>query len=48
MQLLDRTTHAIGAHQELRKVFEVVLRSLEDNLGIDFVMRLHSTRPSRS
>src|SRR5690349_1620294 len=37
MQLLDRTTHAIGAHHELRKVFEVVLRSLEDNLGIDFV-----------
>ena len=38
MQLLDRTTHAIGAHHELRKVFEVVLRSLEDNLGIDFVV----------
>ena len=37
MQLLDRTTHAIGAHHELRKVFEVVLQSLEDNLGIDFV-----------
>jgi PAS domain S-box-containing protein len=37
MQLLDRTTHAIGAHHELRKVFEVVLRSIEDNLGIDFV-----------
>jgi PAS domain S-box-containing protein len=37
MQLLDRTTHAIGAHHELRKVYEVVLRSLEDNLGIDFV-----------
>ncbi len=37
MQLLDRTTHAIGAHHELRKVFEVVLRSLEDNLDIDFV-----------
>jgi PAS domain S-box-containing protein len=36
MQLLDRTTRAIGAHQELRKVFEIVLRSLEDNLGIDF------------
>jgi len=36
MQLLDRTTHAIGAHRELRKVFEVVLRSLEDNLDIDF------------
>jgi PAS domain S-box-containing protein len=37
MQMLDRTTHAIGAHHELRKVYEVVLRSLEDNLGIDFV-----------
>ena len=48
MQLLDRTTHAIGAHQDLRKVFEVVLRSLEDNLGIDFVLHLHSTRPTRS
>jgi PAS domain S-box-containing protein len=36
MQLLDRTTRAIGAHQDLRKVFEIVLRSLEDNLGIEF------------
>jgi PAS domain S-box-containing protein len=36
MQLLDRTTHAIGAHQDLRKVFEVVMRSLEENLGIEF------------
>jgi PAS domain S-box-containing protein len=36
MQLLDRTTNAIGIHQDLRKVFEVVLRSLENDLGIDF------------
>jgi PAS domain S-box-containing protein len=36
LQLLDRTTHAIGAHQELSKVFDVVLRSLEDHLGVDF------------
>jgi PAS domain S-box-containing protein len=36
LQLLDRTTHAIGAHQDLRKVFDVVLRSLEENLGVDF------------
>jgi PAS domain S-box-containing protein len=36
MQLLDRTTHAIGSHHEARKVFEVVLRSLEQNLGVDF------------
>jgi PAS domain S-box-containing protein len=36
MHLLDRTTQAIGAHQDLRKVFEVVLRNLEENLGIEF------------
>jgi PAS domain S-box-containing protein len=36
MQLLDRTTHAIGAHHELRTVFEIVLRSLEENLGVEF------------
>jgi PAS domain S-box-containing protein len=46
MQLLDRTTHAIGAHHELRKVFEVVLRSLEDNLDIDFVcLFVYQTEP---
>jgi PAS domain S-box-containing protein len=46
MQLLDRTTHAIGAHQELRKVFEVVLRSLEDNLGIEFAcLCLYQSEP---
>ena len=46
MQLLDRITHAIGAHQELRKVFEVVLRSLEDSLGIDFAcVCLHQPDP---
>ena len=46
MQLLDRTTHAIGVHQELRKVFEVVLRSLEDALGIDFAcICLYQTDP---
>jgi PAS domain S-box-containing protein len=36
MQLLDRTTHAIAMHQEPRKVFEVMLRSLEENLGVAF------------
>ena len=37
MHLLDRTTHAIGSQQhESRKVFEVVLSSLEENLGVDF------------
>jgi PAS domain S-box-containing protein len=46
LQLLDQTTHAIGAHQELHKVFEVVLRSLEGNLGIDFAcMCLYAAEP---
>jgi PAS domain S-box-containing protein len=36
VQLLDRITHAIGAHQEADKVFEVVLGSLEQSLGIEF------------
>jgi PAS domain S-box-containing protein len=46
MQLLDRTTHAIGAHQDLRKVFEVVMRSLEDSLGIEFAaICLYQTEP---
>ena len=48
MQLLDRTTHAIGAHQEARKVFEVVLRSLEENLGVDFAcICLYQAEPRR-
>ncbi len=48
MQLLDRTTHAIGAHQEARKVFEVVLRSLEENLGVDFsCICLYQSEPRR-
>jgi PAS domain S-box-containing protein len=36
MHLLDSTTHAIGAHQDMRKVFEIVLHSLEDDLAIEF------------
>lgn len=36
MQLLDSTTNAIGAHQDLGKVFEVVLASLEENFAVDF------------
>jgi PAS domain S-box-containing protein len=48
MQLLDRTTHAIGAHQEARKVFEVVMRSLEDSLGIEFgCVALYETEPAQ-
>jgi signal transduction histidine kinase/ActR/RegA family two-component response regulator len=48
MQLLDRITHAIGAHQEARKVFEVVLRSLEQSLGIDFgCVALHESDPAQ-
>ncbi len=48
MQLLDRITHAIGAHQEAHKVLEVVLRSLEQSLGIDFgCVALYDTEPAQ-
>jgi PAS domain S-box-containing protein len=48
MQLLDRTTHAIGAHQELSKVYAVVLRSLEDYLGVDFcAVANYTTEPAQ-
>jgi PAS domain S-box-containing protein len=48
LQLLDRTTHAIGAHQELRSVFDVVLRSLEEYLGVDFCcVALYQTEPAQ-
>ncbi|MGE0680217.1 MAG: PAS domain S-box protein [Candidatus Binatia bacterium] len=36
LDLLSRTTHAIGERQDLRSIFQVVIRSLEDNLPIDF------------
>jgi PAS domain S-box-containing protein len=46
MHLLDRTTQAIGAHQDLRKVFEIVLRSLEENLAVEFAcFCLYHTEP---
>jgi len=36
MDLLHRITRAIGERQDLRSVFQVVIRRLEDNLPIDF------------
>lgn len=36
LDLLDRTTRAIGERQDLRSIFQVVLRSLEEHLQIDF------------
>lgn len=36
LKLLDRTTRAIGERQDLRSIFQVVIRSLEDQLPIDF------------
>jgi PAS domain S-box-containing protein len=36
LNLLDRTTRAIGERQDLRSIFQVVIRSLEDHLPIDF------------
>ena len=36
LNLLDRITRAIGERQDLQSIFGTVLRSLEDNLPIDF------------
>jgi PAS domain S-box-containing protein len=36
LALLGRTTHAIGERQDLQSIFQVVVRSLEDHLPIDF------------
>ncbi len=36
LDLLSRTTRAIGEHQDLQSIFQVVLGSLEENLPIDF------------
>jgi signal transduction histidine kinase/ActR/RegA family two-component response regulator len=36
LNLLDQITRAIGERQDLRSILQVVIRSLEDNLPIDF------------
>jgi PAS domain S-box-containing protein len=36
LDLLSHTTRAIGERQDLASIFQIVLRSLEDNLPIDF------------
>ncbi|HTT79630.1 MAG TPA: response regulator [Stellaceae bacterium] len=36
LHLLDHITRAIGERQDLRSIFQVVVRSLEDSLPIDF------------
>ena len=36
MSLLDRTTRAIAERQDLASIFQVVIRSLEDHLPVDF------------
>jgi PAS domain S-box-containing protein len=36
LDLLNRITHAIGERQDLRSIFQVVVRRLEDDFPIDF------------
>jgi len=36
LNLLDRITRSIGERQDLRSIFQIVVRSLEDSLPIDF------------
>ncbi|HEU4592804.1 MAG TPA: PAS domain S-box protein, partial [Steroidobacteraceae bacterium] len=48
MQLLDSITHAIGAHQQAHEVFDVVLRSLEQSLSVDFgCIALYDIEPAQ-
>ena len=37
LALLERITHAVGQRQDLRSIFQVVVRTLEDRLPADFV-----------
>src|SRR6187549_2001691 len=36
LALLSRVTHAIGERQDLRSIFQVVVRTIEDELPVDF------------
>jgi len=36
LRWLDQITRALGEHQDLRSIYQVVMRSLEDGLPIDF------------
>jgi PAS domain S-box-containing protein len=36
MRLLDQTTKAIGEHQDLQSIYQIVMRSVEEHLSIDF------------
>src|SRR5581483_9370897 len=36
LDLLSRTTRAIGERQDLRSILQVVVRSLEEHLPVDF------------
>ena len=36
--MLSRITHAIGERQDLRSIFQVVVRALEDELPVDFCL----------
>jgi PAS domain S-box-containing protein len=38
LALLSRITHAIGERQDLRSIFQVVVRALEDELPVDFCL----------
>jgi len=38
LDLLDRITRAVGERQDLRSIYNVVLRSIEDHLPVDFAL----------
>jgi signal transduction histidine kinase len=38
MRLLDRITHSVAERQDMASIFQVVIRSLEDYMPVDFAM----------
>jgi PAS domain S-box-containing protein len=46
LSLLDHITRGIGEHQDLRSIFQVAIRSLEDNMPVDFACVCTYDQPS--
>ncbi len=47
LQLLHRITHAIAERQDLHSIFQVVVRSLEEHLPVDFAAMLDHDHQAR-
>lgn len=48
LSLLDTTTRAIGGRQDLKSILQVVLRSLEESLAVDFACMCSYDAPQKT